>query len=68
MDDRKTLLLSKTFWGAVLTGLSAMLAIFGVDVSEAERSVVVESVATVGAVFGTFVTIYGRFKAEKRIG
>ncbi|MEQ8246069.1 MAG: hypothetical protein RID42_00160 [Alphaproteobacteria bacterium] len=45
-----------------------MLAIFGVDVSEAERNVVVESVATVGAVLGTVTTVYGRFKAEKRIG
>jgi hypothetical protein len=68
MDERKTLFLSKTFWGAMLTGLSAMLAIFGVDVSEAERNVVVESVATVGAVLGTVTAVYGRFKAEKRIG
>ena len=45
-----------------------MLGIFGVDVSEAEQSLLVESVATTGAVAGTILTIYGRFRAQKRIG
>ena len=56
------------FWGALLTGVSAMLGIFGVDVSDAERNVLVESVATVGAVVGTVTAVYGRLRAEKRIG
>ena len=68
MNGRKTLLLSKTFWGAILTGLAVMLDIFGVDVSEAEQSLLVESVAITGAVAGTILTIYGRFRVQKWIG
>lgn len=66
--DIRTALLSKTFWGAILAGLSAIFGVFGVEISGAEQAVLVNSVATVGAVLGTVTAIYGRFRADKRIG
>lgn len=68
MEDKKSLFASKTFWGAILAGGSALLGIFGVEVSEGEKNAILEGATAVGAVVGTLVAIWGRFKASKRIG
>lgn len=66
-SETKSILLSKTFWGAILAGVSALFGVFGVEISGAEQAILVDSVATVGAVLGTVTAIYGRLRAEKRI-
>lgn len=60
--------MSKTFWGAILTGLSAVFGVFGVEISGAEQAVLVDSVATAGAVIGTILALYGRVRAVTRVG
>ena len=68
MDGSKSIFASKTFWGALLAGASALLGIFGVDVAEGEKAALIEGVTAVGAVVGTLLAIYGRFKANSKIG
>lgn len=65
--EEKSIFASKTFWGALIAGGSALLAVFGVDVSAGEQSALVGGLAAVGGVVGTVVAIWGRFKAEKKV-
>jgi len=70
--DTKPIWQSKTFWGAIITLASSAVLLFGVEVSAEEQEAignsVMQIVGGVVAVIGTITAIYGRYKAEKRIG
>jgi uncharacterized membrane protein len=64
---------SKTIWGAIITVLSLIISVvFGVQIDEATKQVLIDqavALATaIGVLFGSIVSIYGRIKAEKKIG
>lgn len=65
--EAKSLYASKTFWGAIVTGASTMAALFGVQVTGPEQTMIVEGVAALGAVAGVVLTIVGRVRANKSI-
>jgi|GraSoiStandDraft_10_1057309.scaffolds.fasta_scaffold217746_2 threonine/homoserine efflux transporter RhtA len=68
MSEFKTLLSSKTFWGALVAVLASVLSLFGYQIGVAEQSELI-SIGTgfAGAAGGLFA-IYGRIVASKRIG
>lgn len=68
MPETKSIFASTTFWGAAVSGLSAIAGIFGVEVAEAEQQAIVQGVAAVGVAIGTAAAIIGRFRASKKIG
>ncbi len=59
--EKKSIFLSKTFWGAVLVLISQICDIIGVKVS------VVGLENDIVAILGAIMAIYGRIKARKEI-
>ena len=63
---------SKTIWGAVITVISLFLSLAGIQIDEHTRQVLIDqgtAMATaIGAFAGSILAIYGRVKANKRIG
>ena len=69
MNETKPLIASKTFWGAVITGGSMLIAaVAGFAITGGEQVSLTEGFTMVGGVVGTVLTIYGRWKAKKAIG
>ena len=69
MNETKPLIASKTFWGAVITGGSMLVAaIAGFEITGDEQVSLTEGLTMVGGVFGTLLTLIGRYKATKAIG
>lgn len=64
-DDVKGWLTSKTVWGAIIAGLSAILsAVFKLDFPV---DFTVEIANSLAGFFGAALAIYGRVKAVKKI-
>lgn len=67
----KTLLTSKTIWGAFValagTIAPAILPVFGIDFTAVDGSSVVDEVSRVVAGLGALYAIYGRIVAKKAI-
>ena len=68
MDDFKSLLASKTFWGGVIALLAGILGLFGYTLAPDDQAALVETVAAVAASIGGVIAIIGRIKASKKIG
>lgn len=69
MDKTKPLIASKTFWGAVITGGSMLVAaIAGFEITGGEQVSLTEGFTMTGGVVGTILTIVGRYRAKKAIG
>ncbi len=69
MNGRKNIIQSKTLWGAVVSGLSAIVSgVFGFEVAPGEEEALVHGLAAVGSVIGLATTIYGRWTARAQIG
>jgi hypothetical protein len=68
----KSLLTSRTFWGAAVAAGAGIAAISGHAISAEDQSVFVNNavdIATgVATVVGAAIAIYGRLKATKKIG
>jgi len=64
VKDYKSILMSTTFWGAIISAFSLLFpnvyAKFGIT----DQTVLVSHI--VGAI-GTIITIYGRFTATKKV-
>lgn len=67
-SESKSIFASTTFWGAAVSGLSAVAGIFGVEVAQAEQAAIVQGIAAIGVAVGTIAAIVGRVRASKRIG
>ena len=68
MDDFKSLLTSKTFWGGVIALLAGVLGIFGYTLLPEDQAALVDGVAAAAAAVGGVIAIWGRVKASKKIG
>lgn len=64
MNDTKSIFGSKTFWGAVLTLVSALGQPFGLAFDGNELAGTVDAIV---ALIGFVLTVYGRMKAEKTV-
>lgn len=67
MTDIKPWWQSKTLWGAAVTLAAAGLGLVGIDVSEADRGLLVDLLASLGAAIGGILAIFGRIAAKQRI-
>lgn len=68
MDDGvKSLLASKTFWGAALAVISALLGLVGYTFGPEEQAALIELATTIGTAVGGILAMYGRVKATKAI-
>ncbi len=68
MDGFKSILESRTFWGAAVALLAGVLAIFHYSLSADDQAQLVDIIAGVGAAAGGLVAIIGRVLASKKIG
>jgi hypothetical protein len=63
---------SKTIWGAILSMSSGALAFFGIVLTNAQEKelaeLIVQTITALAPVIGGWASIYGRLKAEERIG
>jgi threonine/homoserine efflux transporter RhtA len=68
MSEFKTLLSSKTFWGALVAVVASVLSFFGYQVGATEQSELITIGTSVAGSAGGLFAIYGRIVASKRIG
>jgi len=68
MDDVKSYLASKTVWGGVIAVLSAIAGVLGHGIAPADQTAIVDALASIGGAIGGILAVYGRIKAEKKIG
>jgi hypothetical protein len=63
---------SKTIWGAIVTIISLLLSLKGIQIDEQTKQVLIDqgtaAITAVGTFIGSIVAVYGRIKAEKKIG
>ncbi len=63
---------SKTIWGAIVTIVSLLLSLKGIQIDEKTKQLLIDqgtaAVTAVGTLIGSIMAIYGRIKAEKKIG
>jgi len=67
MNDAKSLLLSRTFWGALTAVLAGILGLFGYVLSPEDANALIDLIAGLAAAAGGLLAIFGRVKASKRI-
>ncbi len=68
MDGFKSILASKTFWGAALAIAAGVVGLFGYDLSAADQATLLDYAAGGGAMVGGVIAIVGRVVASKKIG
>lgn len=68
MESFKSLFASKTFWGAALGGVAALLGLLGYTFGPEDVEQAAVALSSVGAIVGTIVAIIGRIVASKKIG
>jgi len=68
MDGIKSLLASKTFWGAALAVVAGILSLFGFEFGAADQGAVIDSGYNIAGIVGGILAIYGRIVASKKIG
>ncbi len=56
--------MNKTFWGGLVSVLAALLAYFGIDVSQSEQAVLVNAAEGFVAAAGTVASIWGAYKGK----
>ena len=68
MEDNKAWWQSKAVWGGIVALGSVMAGAFGYTINEGTQDEILQGVLTVIGILGSFMAIYGRMKAEKKIG
>ena len=72
MNEKKAWWESKTIWGSVITVIAVVSGVFGVHIDEQTKAILVDNMTALvsagGAIIGAILGIYGRVKAEKKIG
>jgi uncharacterized membrane protein len=65
--ETKSLLVSKTFWGAIIAIVASLAGFAGYTFGANDQQAVVEIITTVGTAIGGLLAIFGRIKATKPI-
>lgn len=65
--DTKSLLMSKTFWGAIIAIVASLAGFAGYTFGAEDQKALVEVITTVGTAVGGLLAIFGRVKATKAI-
>lgn len=75
MDDTKSLLASRTVWGAIIAIAASIAGALGFGVGAAEQAAALSLVDQIlgewdrlAALAGAVLALYGRVKATRRIG
>jgi hypothetical protein len=68
MEDNKAWWQSKAVWGGLVALGSAVAGAFGIYVDGATQEEIVNYIAVGAGAVGGLAAIYGRLKAEKKIG
>lgn len=75
MNSTKSLIKSKTFWGAVIAIAASLAGVFGFEISPADQQDLIslydQALAawdSIAVVAGGLLAIYGRITATRRIG
>jgi branched-subunit amino acid ABC-type transport system permease component len=68
MDGFKSLLASKTFWGAFVAIVGGVLSAFGYSVAPEDLQKIVEGIGHIATFAGALGSIYGCVVASKQIG
>jgi hypothetical protein len=65
MDKIASFLSSKTIWGVITTVLAfALPLIFKRELDPNDKTIITETLQTIGVGIGSLLTIYGRMKAQ----
>lgn len=59
---------SKAIWGGIIALLAAIAGAFGYAVDADTQTNIVELVTVIGTGLGGLLAIFGRIKAEKKVG
>ena len=68
MEDNKAWWQSKAVWGGLVAVGSAVAGAFGISVDGATQEEIVSYIVVGAGAVGGLVAIYGRMRAEKKIG
>ena len=68
MEGVKSILSSKTFWGAILAVIAGVLGIFGYVFTPEDQAVLIGFGTAVSGIIFNIFAIYGRIVASKKIG
>jgi len=66
--DTKSILASKTIWGAGIALLGAGVNVLGYTVTPVDQAQIVEAVSALMTASGSLLAVVGRVKATKAIG
>jgi hypothetical protein len=70
-EETKPWYASKTIWGAIVTIVSLLLSLKGIQIDEKTKQLLIDqgtaAVTALGAFIGSLMAIYGRIRAEKKI-
>lgn len=64
----KSMLASKTIWGALVAGGGTLLNLFGYTIGEADQMILTNAIGEMMTIGGSAVAIWGRVAATKQIG
>lgn len=65
MNDTKSLLLSKTFWGVIITLVGQFLPHLGIHLADSDTDMIADQLVSLA---GAGLAIFGRVTASKAIG
>ena len=68
MNGTKSILASRTFWGALLVILASFFNLLGYAISEDMQAEAGELIAGFTSLVGGVIALWGRVKATKKIG
>lgn len=68
MNETKPFWQSKTIIGSFISILAVVLGFFDIGLDEASQSDIVDAILAITASTGSLLAVYGRIKAEKKIG
>ncbi len=68
MNSSKAWYQSRTIWGALIAIAASIGSTFGLMISEQEQAVISEAILQITGAIGAFIALYGRLKAEQRVG
>ncbi len=68
MEENKSWWQSKTVWGGIIAFVAGIAGAFGIDIPGTEQAAISEAVYAVAVGVGSLLAVYGRLKANRKIG